>query len=101
LRESTQLRQNSKKPDNSVVKYQYMKKEVVIYGMDTCHYCHLAKEYFGEKGVEYEEYDVMGDPDRRREAQERSGQMGVPVIIIDDEVIVGFVREKIDQLLET
>ena len=68
--------------------------------MESCHYCQLAKDYFNEKGISFTEYDVMADPDKRREAQEKSGgQMGVPVIVIGEEVMVGFDPEKIDAIL--
>lgn len=60
----------------------------------------MAKEYFNEKGVKYEAYDVIADMEKRREMVEKSGQMGVPVIVIGNEVIVGFNKPLIDQLLD-
>ena len=67
--------------------------------MESCHYCHLAKDYFNENNIEYTEFDVLADADRRKEAQEKSGQMGVPVIIIGDEVVVGFDVERVEKAL--
>ncbi len=60
----------------------------------------MAKEYFDEKGVKYDAFDVASDLEKRKEMVEKSGQLGVPVIDIGGEIIVGFDREKIDQLLE-
>ncbi|MFA5889062.1 MAG: glutaredoxin family protein [Candidatus Paceibacterota bacterium] len=74
-------------------------KKVTIYSTPTCHYCRLAKEYFDEHKIKYEAYDVAGDMERRREMMEKSGQLGVPVIIIDKDVVVGFDRSRLAQLL--
>lgn len=68
--------------------------QVTIYTTPTCGYCRAAKEYFKEHHIEYTEYDVAADRDRAREMIEKSGQMGVPVILIDNEgkqeLVVGF-----------
>ena len=71
-----------------------------MYTTPTCHYCNMAKDYFNEKGVKYEAYDVIADMEKRREMVDKSGQMGVPVIVIGDEVVVGFNKPLIDQLLD-
>lgn len=76
-----------------------MDKSVVIYTTPTCHFCQSAKEYFAEKGVEYDNYDVSTDLEKRQEMIEMTGQMGVPVIKIGDDVVVGFDREKVASLL--
>jgi glutaredoxin len=55
----------------------------------------LAKEFFAENNLPYEEFNVAADPTKRSEMIEKSGQMGVPVIEIDDQVIVGFDKELI------
>lgn len=73
--------------------------DIKIYTSPTCHYCHAAKEYFAEKGITYQEYDVSKDLAAREEMMQRSGQFGVPVIIIDGNLITGFDRQRIDQLL--
>ena len=69
-------------------------KEVTIYSTPTCPYCIAAKEYFKENKIEYTEYNVADDNDKAQEMIDKSGQMGVPVIIIKDgdkeEVLVGF-----------
>lgn len=67
-----------------------MNKKVTIYSAPGCHFCHAAKDFFQSKGIEYAEYNVATDIEKRQEMMKKSGQMGVPVIIVDDEVIVGF-----------
>ena len=70
-------------------------KNVAIYSTPTCHFCGLTKDFFKENGVTYREYNVASDMERRQEMVEKSGGMAVPVITIDDEVIVGFDKEKL------
>ena len=72
---------------------------VTIYSTPTCHFCRMAKEFFKENKIAYTEYDVASDTEKRREMIEKSGQMGVPVIIIGEELTVGFDRPKIAKLL--
>lgn len=74
-------------------------KKVIIYSTPTCHYCVLAKEYFKEKGIQYEEFNVAADTEKRKEMVEKSGQMGVPVIEIGTDVVVGFDEEEVGRLL--
>ncbi len=73
--------------------------KVKIYSTPSCHFCHMAKEFFKEKGVEFEDFDVAQDLEKRKEMVEKSGQMGVPVIIINDQLIVGFNRPRIVDIL--
>jgi glutaredoxin-like YruB-family protein len=72
-----------------------MDKTVTIYSTPTCHFCNLAKEFFAANNVSYTEHDVASDMEKRQEMIDKSGQMGVPVILIGDELIVGFDKEKI------
>lgn len=74
-------------------------KNVTIYSTPSCHFCHMAKDFFKEKKVSYTEINVAGNPDKIKEMVEKSGQRGVPVIIIGDELIVGFDKPKIAELL--
>lgn len=74
-------------------------QNVTIYSTPSCHFCHMAKEFFKEKNIAYIEHDVAGDPEKRKEMVEKSGQMGVPVIFIGSEMIIGFNKPKIAQLL--
>lgn len=60
----------------------------------------MAKDMFTSFGVPYEDYNVAADTTRRSEMVEKSGQLGVPVIVVDDkDVIVGFDRERLVSLL--
>ncbi|MBY0294248.1 glutaredoxin family protein [Patescibacteria group bacterium] len=70
-------------------------KPVTIYTTPTCHFCQLAKEFFAEKNVEYTAYDVSTDAAKREEMIQMTGQLGVPVIQIGDDLMVGFDREKV------
>jgi len=59
----------------------------------------MAKDFFKEKNIAFTDYDVASNMEKRKEMLEKSGQMGVPVILIDDEITVGFDKPKISQLL--
>ena len=74
-------------------------KEVVIYTTPTWPWCHRAKEYLSQKGISYIEHDVAQDRDKAKEMIQKSGQMGVPVITINAEVVVGFNQTLLDRLL--
>lgn len=73
--------------------------KIKIYSTPTCPYCAQAKNYFEEKNLDYTEIDVLSDPKAAQEMQKISGQLGVPVITLDDHVIIGFDKEKIEQIL--
>jgi glutaredoxin len=75
-------------------------KNVTIYTTNTCHFCHLAKNFFQEKGVQYTEKNVETDVVAQKEMIEKTGQFAVPVIEIDEEgqqpsFIIGFEREEL------
>ncbi len=72
---------------------------ITVYSTSTCPYCMQAKKYLDEKGIAYTNYDVATDTEKRKEMVEKSGQMGVPVIVIDENVIIGFERQEVDKLL--
>ena len=74
-------------------------QNVTIYSTPSCHFCHMAKDFFKANAVIYTEHDVAGDAEKRKEMVEKSGQMGVPVIIIGEELIVGFDKSKITKIL--
>ena len=76
-----------------------MDKNVTMYTTPTCHFCHMAKEFLKEKGIEYTDYNVAEDADKRQEMIERSGQMGVPVIFVKDEMLIGFDKSKLSTAL--
>jgi glutaredoxin 3 len=72
---------------------------VTIYSTPVCHFCHAAKDFFKENNVEYTEHDVAADLEKRTEMIDMTGQMGVPVIRINDDVIIGFDEGKLKELL--
>jgi glutaredoxin 3 len=74
-------------------------KTVKIYSTPTCHFCAMAKEFLKESNIPFENIDVMSDVEARRDMVEKSGQMGVPVIQIDNNIIIGFQKEKLANLL--
>lgn len=76
-----------------------MGKTVTIYSTPTCHFCHAAKAFFDEHNVKYEDVNVATDLERRKEMVDMTGQMGVPVIRIEDDVVVGFDEDKLRELL--
>lgn len=73
--------------------------KVTIFTTPTCVYCRMTKEFFKENNVSYEEKDVTVDDAARDTMITRSGQMGVPVIDIDGEIVVGFDKERLSGLL--
>ena len=75
------------------------KHKIIIYSTSTCVYCVMAKEYFDEKGFKFEEKNVGLDRKAAQEMVEKSGQLGVPVIDIDGNIVVGFQSEVFDELL--
>ena len=74
--------------------------KVKVFFTPMCPYCVTLKEFLKEHHIEFEEIDVSQDEAAQKEMIEKSGQMGVPVVEIDGEVIVGFDREKIIKLLK-
>ncbi|PIR86831.1 MAG: NrdH-redoxin [Candidatus Harrisonbacteria bacterium CG10_big_fil_rev_8_21_14_0_10_49_15] len=74
-------------------------KNVTIYSTPTCHFCHATKEFFKEHNIVFTDYNVSKDSARRDEMIQKSGQMGVPVIFVDDEMVAGFDEQKLRELL--
>ena len=72
---------------------------VTVYSTPTCPWCHKEKEYFDSKGIKYTDVNVAADPTKAQEMIQKSGQMGVPVTDIDGKIIIGFQKDKIDELL--
>lgn len=71
-------------------------KKIIIYSATWCAFCHAAKQYLDKQGIKYEDRDVEAKVDWMREAVDKSGQTGIPVLDIDGTIIVGFDRPKID-----
>jgi len=72
---------------------------VKIYTTPTCPWCQRTKQFLSRHGISYEELDVASDLKAREEMVQRSGQLGVPVIDIDGELIIGFDEAKLRQKL--
>jgi glutaredoxin 3 len=70
-----------------------------IYTTPTCGYCHQAKRFLSERNIRYFEYDVSRDRDAAERMVNLTGQMGVPVLVIDGQVVIGFDRARIENLL--
>jgi len=73
--------------------------EIKVYSTPTCPYCKMAKDYLSSKGFLYQNIDVSSDKEAAKEMVKVSGQMGVPVIVINGQTMVGFDKSRIDALL--
>lgn len=76
------------------------KSKVIVYSTPTCPYCHAAKDFLKENKVEFKDIDVSKDQKAAEEMIEKSGQMGVPVLEIGGQIIVGFDKDKIKKALK-
>ena len=74
-------------------------KSVTVYSTPTCPYCHQVKEYLTSRSIAFAEHNVATDLDARNVMVQRSGQLGVPVIEVDSQIVVGFNRAKLEELL--
>ena len=72
---------------------------VIVFSTPTCSFCNAAKRYFREKKVKFRDVDVSRDQKAAKDMQRRTGQTGVPVILINNRPIVGFDKPKINKLL--
>lgn len=73
--------------------------KVTIYTTQNCTYCNQSKKLFNDNSVEYSEVNVIGNPEAVNFIRETTGQMGVPVIVIDDQILVGYDEQKLKELL--
>jgi glutaredoxin-like YruB-family protein len=78
---------------------QKTQPKVIIFTTQTCRYCNLAKRYFREKKIKFTDVDVSRDHRAAADMQRRTGQQGVPVILIANRPIVGFDKTKINKML--
>ena len=74
-------------------------KTVTIYSLPTCHFCHEVKAFFTENNISFTDYNISADEARKNEMIEKSGQMSVPVIFVGEEMVLGFDRSKLAELL--
>jgi len=72
---------------------------IKVYSTQSCPYCVTLKEFLKANSVIFEDVDVSFDQKLQQEMIDKSGQMGVPVVDIDGQIVVGFDRDKIAQLL--
>lgn len=72
-----------------------MTKSVKIYSTPSCPWCARAKQFLKDNNIDFQNMDVSSDQKAADEMMQKSGQMGVPVLDIDGEIIVGFDKEKI------
>ena len=70
-----------------------------MYSTPTCHFCQQAKEFFTEKGIEFTDHNVAENAEKRTEMIKLTGQLGVPVIVIGGETLIGFSRGKVAEKL--
>jgi glutaredoxin-like YruB-family protein len=77
-----------------------MSKKVTVYSTPTCPYCVRVKQFLKDNNIVFEDFDVSSDSEKAEEMIAKSGQMGVPVLNVEGEIIVGFDKERIKQALE-
>ena len=73
---------------------------VKIYSTPTCPFCKMAKEFFKKHKIDYKDLNVAEDEKERNEMIEKSGQMSVPVIEIEGDLIVGFNESELRKKLK-
>jgi len=73
--------------------------DIKIYSTSTCPYCIMAKKYFSSRGLTYQDLDVSKDKAAADAMVKVSGQMGVPVILINGEIIIGFNKSRIESII--
>jgi len=73
---------------------------VIVYSTPTCPFCKKVKSYLQEHHIEFTDIDVMGDQEQAAEMIKKSGQMGVPVIDVDGEIVIGFDEKKLKELIQ-
>ena len=76
------------------------KAKVVLFSTPSCSWCRVAKDYLKKNKIDFKNIDVSKDQQAARDMVRKTGQMGVPVILINNKPIVGFNKPVIDRLLE-
>ena len=74
-------------------------KKVEIYSTESCHFCHMAKDWLTSQNIPFVDYNVGTDMEKRKDMVEMTGQMGVPVIKIGNDVMIGFNPDQMSKLL--
>jgi glutaredoxin len=80
--------------------------KIEIYSAPFCHYCHSAKDFLTEKGYKFTDFNVLDDIDKRKEMQDLSGQLSIPVIVLKNgkksvKVLTGFDKKVLGEALES
>ena len=73
--------------------------KVIVFSTPTCSFCNQAKRYFKEKNIRFIDVDVSKDQSAAQDMMRRTGQLGVPVILINNKAVIGFDKPKIDLML--
>lgn len=73
---------------------------IIIFSTPSCPWCNRVKRYLKEKGFRYRDVDVSRDQQAARDVVRKTGQMGVPVVLINNRPIIGFNKAEIDRLLK-
>ena len=76
-----------------------MDKHITVYSTPACPYCIMVKQFLKDNNVNFQDYDVASDRAKAQEMVQKSGQMGVPVLDIDGEIVVGFDKDRIKEIL--
>ncbi|MBO8166705.1 MAG: NrdH-redoxin [Thermotogae bacterium] len=76
-----------------------MNLKITVYSTPSCPWCRKVKQYFKSLGIPFKDVDVSKNPKKAEEMYRKSGQMGVPVVVMGNQVIVGFDKAKIDRIL--
>jgi glutaredoxin-like YruB-family protein len=76
-----------------------MSKKVIVYSTSTCPFCIRVKQFLKDNNIAFEDIDVSQDQSKADEMVEKSGQIGVPVLDIDGEIIIGFDKQAVTKAL--
>jgi glutaredoxin 3 len=76
-------------------------KKITIYSTPTCVFCPAVKKFLNDRNLTYEEIDVSKDPEALEEMKQKTGQMGVPVTVIGEEVVIGYDKKKLQKALDS
>jgi len=73
--------------------------KVILFTSTSCSWCHKVKEYLRQNGIRFKDVDVSKDKSAMEDVVRKTGQMGVPVLLINNKPVIGFDKHKIDRLL--
>jgi glutaredoxin 3 len=76
-----------------------MAREVKIYTTPTCPYCKMVKKFLDDNGIKYQEFDIVKDKAAREEMKSKCNSLAVPIICIDNAVLIGFDEAQLKEKL--